>query len=177
MPTLYTSLVQHLPPAVRERKAALVAERLSSAAPTEPILPSDRTPARPVSGPRIVVVGAGFAGLAAAYELTHLGFVVTVVDAQKRIGGRVLSVQDIVSGKTIEGGGELIGSNHPAWNAYQQKFKLTFLPVAEGGNSPTILDHRLLTEVQKKRLAQELDAETTALTDLANQIDADEPWN
>src|SRR5437773_9078072 len=98
MPTLYTSLLQHLPRVIRERKASIVAQRLLTVPPVEPILPCDRTPARPASGPQAVVVGAGFAGLAAAYELTHLGFIVTVVDAQKRLGGRVHSVQDVVSG-------------------------------------------------------------------------------
>ena len=176
MPTLYTSLLPHLPSTTRKRRAAAV-ERFRSVIAAEPILPSDREPSKPVTGPRVVVVGAGFAGLAAAYELTHLGFTVTVVDAQKRLGGRVQSVQDLVSGKTIEGGGELIGSNHLAWNAYKQKFNFIFLPVSEGGNSPTILNHRLLTLAQKKILAKEYDAELAALTDLARPIDANEPWN
>jgi monoamine oxidase len=177
VPTLYTSLLQHLPRTVRERKAAVAAERVSAVAPVEPILPSDREPAKPPGGPRVVVVGAGFAGLAAAYELAHLGFSVTVVDARKRLGGRVHSVHDVVGDKTIEGGGELIGSNHPAWNAYKRKFNFTFLPVSEGGDTPTILDHRFLTLTQKKILARELDEETTALTDMATPVDADEPWN
>jgi monoamine oxidase len=177
MPTLYTSLLQHLPREVRERKAAAATQRLSAVVPAAPILPSDRTPARPLSERRVIVIGAGFAGLTAAYELTNLGFNVTVVDAQKRLGGRVHTVQDIVSGKTIEGGGELIGSNHPAWKAYKKKFNFTFLSVTEGGDSPTFLDHRFLTPAQKKRLARELDAQTQALTDLARTVDADEPWN
>ncbi len=43
-----------------------------------------------VSDPkRIVVIGAGLAGLAAAQELQRLGHSVTVVEARDRIGGRV----------------------------------------------------------------------------------------
>ena len=30
---------------------------------------------------------------------------------------------DLVPGKNVEGGGELIGSNHPAWVAYAKQFK------------------------------------------------------
>ena len=67
---------------------------------------------------RVVVVGAGFSGLAAAYELTRAGYEVTVVEARNRVGGRVISFSDIVPGKNVEGGGELIGSNHPAWVGY-----------------------------------------------------------
>jgi monoamine oxidase len=38
---------------------------------------------------KIVVLGAGMAGLAAAYELTKLGHVVSVIEATNRPGGRV----------------------------------------------------------------------------------------
>ena len=72
---------------------------------------------------RVVVVGAGFSGLAAAYELSRAGYDVTVVEARNRVGGRVISFTDLVPGKNVEGGGELIGSNHPAWVAYAKQFK------------------------------------------------------
>ena len=38
-----------------------------------------------------VVIGAGFAGLAAAYKLKNAGWNVTVLEARDRIGGRVFS--------------------------------------------------------------------------------------
>ena len=80
---------------------------------------------------RVVVVGAGFSGLAAAYELSRAGYEVTVVEARNRVGGRVISFSDLVPGKNVEGGGELIGSNHPAWVAYAKQFGLQFLDVSE----------------------------------------------
>src|SRR5215218_3149540 len=80
---------------------------------------------------RVVVIGAGFSGLAAAYELGRAGYEVTVVEARNRIGGRVISFSDLVPGKNVEGGGELIGSNHPAWVAYKEKFGLEFIDVSE----------------------------------------------
>jgi len=39
----------------------------------------------------IIVVGAGLAGLSAAYELKHRGYQVTVIDARNRMGGRIWS--------------------------------------------------------------------------------------
>ena len=75
---------------------------------------------RPSAGKRVVVIGAGFAGLACAYELKAAGYEVTVVEARNRIGGRVLSAnaanqREFAKGRNVEFGGELIGSNHPAW--------------------------------------------------------------
>ena len=59
------------------------------------------------------------------------GYDVTVVEARNRVGGRVISFSDLVPGKNVEGGGELIGSNHPAWVGYAKQFKLEFLDVGE----------------------------------------------
>jgi monoamine oxidase len=43
------------------------------------------------AGPRVIVIGGGFAGLSAAYELSRAGADVTVLEARSRIGGRVIS--------------------------------------------------------------------------------------
>ncbi len=51
-----------------------------------------RTPSRLTPGTRVIVVGAGFAGLAAARRLTERGGEVLVLEARDRIGGRVHSV-------------------------------------------------------------------------------------
>jgi oxygen-dependent protoporphyrinogen oxidase len=48
---------------------------------------------KPMPGRRIVVVGAGIAGLAAAKRLRESGAEIVVVDALDRVGGRVYSVR------------------------------------------------------------------------------------
>ena len=70
---------------------------------------------RPVgSGPdEVVIVGAGIAGLTAAWRLRQAGVAVRVFEAQNRIGGRMLSLRDhFPDGQVIELGGELIDTDH-----------------------------------------------------------------
>src|ERR1700722_9261127 len=79
---------------------------------------------------RVIVIGGGFAGLACAHELRAANYDVTVLEARNRVGGRVLSFTDFVPGRSVEGGGELIGTNHPVWLAYAKQFDLEMLNLA-----------------------------------------------
>ena len=126
---------------------------------------------------RVVVVGAGFSGLAAAYELSRAGYEVTVVEARNRVGGRVISFSEFVPGKSVEGGGELIGSNHPAWVAYAKQFGLQFLDVSEEDlEAPIVLNGKKVTAEQSEQLWEEMEkAFSTILADAA-KVDADQPW-
>ena len=56
----------------------------------------------------MVVVGAGFAGLAAARDLVAAGRSVAVVEARDRVGGRVRN-ESIGGGKIVEVGGQWVG--------------------------------------------------------------------
>jgi monoamine oxidase len=59
----------------------------------------------------VVVVGAGMAGLTAARALAEAGLRVLVVEAQERIGGRILTQH--VAGEAIELGAEFIHGRPP----------------------------------------------------------------
>ena len=126
---------------------------------------------------RVVVIGAGFSGLAAAYELSKAGYEVTVVEARNRVGGRVISFSDLVPGKNVEGGGELIGSNHPAWVAYAKQFGLQFLDVSEEDlEAPIVLNGKKLTEAQSEQLWEEMETAFNTIVADAAKVDADRPW-
>ncbi|HET6546528.1 MAG TPA: FAD-dependent oxidoreductase [Rhodanobacteraceae bacterium] len=64
-------------------------------------------------GAEVIIVGAGIAGLAAAWRLHQAGVRVRVFEAQNRIGGRMLSLRGhFADDQIVELGGELIDSNH-----------------------------------------------------------------
>ena len=130
-----------------------------------------------VAGHRIAIIGAGLAGLCAAFELRSMGYQVSVYEARERVGGRVHSLKEFIKGKTVEGGGELIGSNHALWIAYAKHFGLKFTDAEDYGNSPVRLNGRTLTFEQGNILADEMDKLKEKLNLLAETIvDPFEPW-
>jgi monoamine oxidase len=127
---------------------------------------------------RVIVVGAGFSGLACAYELITAGYKVTVIEARNRLGGRVLTFKDMVDGKWCEGGGELIGSNHPMWVKYAEKFELKFIDVTDDQALayPVHLMGKLRSEEEVEKIYEEMDASFSSLNEQSEKIDADQPW-
>jgi len=165
--------VRHAPPREGPTRREMLAQSLLAGA---ALLAGCRTPARRRAC-RVIVVGAGFAGLAAAHELAAAGYDATVLEARKRLGGRVRTWRDLVPGKSVEGGGELIGSNHPLWVAYKDRFGLTFLPVTEEeGEAPIVLDGKRLSPEESTRLWEEMDAAVRAMNGDAEGVDATAPW-
>ncbi len=130
------------------------------------------------AGKRVVVVGAGFSGLACAYELLSAGYDVTIVEARPRVGGRALSFSDMIPGKNIEGGGELIGSNHPTWVAYAAKFGLDFLDVSEYKDipSPLILGGKRIDDEKAEAIFKAMDDGFGKMNADAAAVLEDEPW-
>jgi monoamine oxidase len=77
----------------------------------------------------VTVIGAGLAGLSAAYDLHRAGWQVTVLEARDRVGGRVHSLRNFSNGLVAEGGGEFIEETHTRMLAYADQFHLPLGPV------------------------------------------------
>ena len=175
MPNIYTQLQRKYGKPSGITRRDMIERSLGAAA---ALLLSDRFTAVPrAAAGRVIVIGGGFSGLAAAYELSKVGYDVTVAEARNRVGGRVISFSDLVPGKNVEGGGELIGSNHPAWVAYAKQFGLTFLDVGEEDlEAPIVLNGKRLTEEQSTALWEEMEKAFNTIVADAAKVDADAPW-
>jgi monoamine oxidase len=78
-----------------------------------------------------VIVGAGLAGLSAAYRLTAAGWKVTVLEARNRIGGRVWSYRFPQAPELVcELGGEWIGNHHTKIRALVKELQVPVEPHA-----------------------------------------------
>jgi monoamine oxidase len=126
---------------------------------------------------RVAVIGAGYAGLAAAWYLEACGVKVTVFEATDRIGGRVLTDRTFVPGKVVEAGAELIGENHALWWYLSREFRLELEELSDYG-----LDERIryggheLDRREKEALKRALPRHFRTLGAEARPISQTAPW-
>ncbi len=95
-------------------------------------------PTDPLTGPgpckRVVIIGAGLAGLSAAYELVRAGHDVRVVEARDRPGGRVLTLREpFDDGMYAEAGAMFVPGHHNLTVGYVSKFGLNLVPMPHAG--------------------------------------------
>jgi polyamine oxidase len=89
-----------------------------------------------VAGPveRVVVVGAGIAGLTVAKALLHAGVDCVVVEARQRIGGRLHTVD--LAGSPVDMGGSWI--HHPVGNPMRTFARQVGIPCRTGDPLPEL---------------------------------------
>ncbi len=82
------------------------------------------------SSPRILIVGAGIAGLMAADKLQKSGYTPMIYEGSNRVGGRIWSGRGIMGGNLVtEIGGEFIDSGHKQMRKLARRFNLDLIDV------------------------------------------------
>src|ERR1700704_585086 len=78
---------------------------------------------------RIVIIGAGAAGLMAARELGRAGRKVTVLEARDRCGGRIHPLPAAEFGYSAEGGAEFVHGEAPVTHSLLREAGLEVSPI------------------------------------------------
>jgi monoamine oxidase len=127
---------------------------------------------------RVVVIGAGFAGLAAADALLAGGAEVTVLEARDRVGGRVWSVP-FGEGAVVERGAEFILPGYEAMTGLAERFGISLVlkgtpygrrvPVGEEAVSQTDLEDAF------DRIANALTGDAESASDVIESLALDPP--
>jgi monoamine oxidase len=124
----------------------------------------------------VIVVGAGFAGLSAAYKLQSQGMSVVVLEARERSGGRTLSAtmrsSTAPSGKAdIDLGAQWAGPKQLKINQLIKEFDLATIPTYSEGKDLTRYD-KLRTDTTPPAAQILFDR----IDQLGNQLPLRTPW-
>lgn len=127
----------------------------------------------------VVVVGAGYAGLAAARLLQQGGIDVVVLEARERVGGRVLTEQ--VRGRPVDLGGQWLGPGQTRVASLAREYGVGTYPTHADGDA-------LLVDGERRRrftgplpptaphVAAAVAVTVLRLERMAAGVDVERPW-
>lgn len=133
------------------------------------IAPLTPLAAAPAKGRRVVVIGAGLAGLVAAYEIEKQGGEAILLEARNRVGGRAWSVRqgdrishvgeddqvvDFSPGLYFNVGPARVPSHHDQYLGYARELGVPLEPLVNTSRSSFLLDTRLPAGADRVRLRQ-----------------------
>ncbi len=128
-----------------------------------------------------VVVGAGLAGLTAARELEAAGASVLVIEANDRVGGRMMT--QYVGGVPVEMGGQWVGPGQKRINALARELGVEIFPTEVPGRTVFHEDGRRSEYEEDGEVpfrdpgaSAEVGEAFHALSELARGVSAGTPW-
>src|SRR5438552_9171420 len=77
----------------------------------------------------IIIVGGGVTGLMTARELRKQGYIVTILEASERLGGRIHTIHDSSFDRPVEKGAEFIHGNLPLTVQLLKEAGIEYKPV------------------------------------------------
>jgi monoamine oxidase len=126
---------------------------------------------------KVVLVGAGLAGLTAAADLDHAGVDVTVLEARDRVGGRTRGIE-VAPGSWADAGAAYLGDRHTELHAMLARLGLKTTPTTMVGASRFAFDAR--TQTRSGRFpplnAVALGEMFDGLADVTAAVNVDAPW-
>ena len=128
----------------------------------------------------VIVVGAGLSGMIAARKLLEAGLTPLILEADERVGGRILT-QEVMPGVPVELGAQWIGDTH------ERMFRLaaelgveTFGQYDEGDTSYELVDSGVMREnefhARFESELKELELVLRRLDVLAAEVPVEAPW-
>ncbi|RAZ73765.1 flavin monoamine oxidase family protein [Mesorhizobium atlanticum] len=115
----------------------------------------------------VVIVGAGFTGLSAAFELKRAGTDFLVLEARDRVGGRVEAVRNGL-GELIDSGGQFLCQDMPEVMALAKAHGKAFVETYIDGE---FLTHPSMTPARAERTYHV----SMAIRERMNRIEPDDP--
>ncbi|WP_419420177.1 flavin monoamine oxidase family protein [Legionella sp. D16C41] len=129
----------------------------------------------------VCIIGAGFAGLAAAYKLKQSGKTLVVLEARDRVGGRVYT-HSLSNNIAINRGGTWLGQGHQRMHALVKELGMATYRQYVQGDNLMILNgktHRYAGTLPSINLLALADVglAMNKLNRMAKQVPLDSPWN
>jgi monoamine oxidase len=100
----------------------------------------------PTKSKKVIIIGAGMSGLVAASLLKNAGHDVTILEGNKRIGGRIYTVRKpFTPGNYLDLGAMRIPDNHKLVFEYIRKFNLPYQEFINNSPRDLLLVNNILT--------------------------------
>jgi monoamine oxidase len=123
----------------------------------------------------VVVVGAGFSGLAAARKIANGGKSVLVLEARDRVGGKVLN-KVLEDGDITEAGGTYIGPTQTRMFALTREYGVSLYPTYDKGSTVTVIGGNRVVGGYDPALTAEYHKLVTLLDAMSREVPVDAPW-
>src|ERR1700723_1365800 len=123
----------------------------------------------------VVVVGAGFSGLAAARTIAKAGKSVIVLEARDRVGGKVLNKM-LEDGDITEAGGTYIGPTQTRMAALAKEYGVATYPTYDIGKTVTVIGGNRFVGGYPPALLAEYGKLAGLLDAMSPEVPVDAPW-